>query len=451
MMNTLHLTKKGWPLGHPFFLALFAVVACTQNSAPNVAPVTVVDARPTCPVSQLATSSRFSVEPLETGLPKRGQWRDGFDVADMNGDGVLDVLHGPARKGNFLPVIFLGDGKGQFAPWKEAHFPPLPYDYGDAKAGDVNGDGKLDIAVASHLRGLAILVHEANGSYAPWGEGLVLARQGTTDEPPFASRSIALVDWNLDRRLDLVAIDEGPARLALAAGIAPASGFALFLNRGGFFQRMEGDLPAQFFGRSLAIGDVNGDRRPDALAGTEVAGFRRVLFIGTRESWKSHPLDPLPPNAAVTATALHDFDRDRRDELLYAARFPSRDGFCTTLDVADLHRDDTMTATLLWSENSRNTIVAMQAIDLDGNLQDDLVALRDDGTLLFFAANANGFTRDITIETPQWLRGCEGYDLHAADIDGDGKIELIASYAGEGAGSCASGGGFAAWRVNSPR
>lgn len=450
-MTRFAFSNKGWPLGHPFFLALL-FAACTHTSATSPVVAPPADTRPACTPATLATSARFTVEALETGLPKRGQWRDGFDLADMNGDGKLDLLHGPARKGNFRPNIFLGDGHGTFTPWREAHFPPLPYDYGDAKAADVNGDGAMDIALSSHLRGITVLIHEANGHYAPWAEGLVLAMQGTTETPPFAARSLALVDWNLDRRIDLVAVDEGPTRLALAAGDAPASGFALFLNRAGFWQRVEGDMPVHFFGNSIAVGDVNGDRRPDALAGSDAGGTRRLLFLGTRESWSARNLEALPAEASVTATELHDFDRDRRDEMLYGTRFPSREGFCTTLDVATLDRQNAMNATRLWSETSRDPIVAIESVDLDGNLQDDLIALRNNGSLLLFARDANGFTRDLTLAAPSWLQDCDAYDLHAADIDDDGHVELIVSYAGEATSSgsrCTSGGGFAVWRVNS--
>ncbi|MEO1369112.1 MAG: hypothetical protein AAFX50_18195, partial [Acidobacteriota bacterium] len=61
-------------------------------------------------VSEAKPSDRLKLEPFDKGLPKRGQWRNGFDVGDVNGDGHLDIAFGPARKGRPLPNIFLGDG-----------------------------------------------------------------------------------------------------------------------------------------------------------------------------------------------------------------------------------------------------------------------------------------------------------------------------------------------------
>src|SRR5256885_7736606 len=84
---------------------------------------------------------RVKFVPFSAGLPTAGQWRNGFDIADMNEDGHPDIVHSPARKSPGAPVIFLGDGKGNWRRWSEARFAPLPYDYGDAAVGDFNGDG----------------------------------------------------------------------------------------------------------------------------------------------------------------------------------------------------------------------------------------------------------------------------------------------------------------------
>jgi len=47
---------------------------------------------------EIATGDRLGFEEFDRGLPRQGQWRNGFDVADMNGDGHLDIVFGPSRK-----------------------------------------------------------------------------------------------------------------------------------------------------------------------------------------------------------------------------------------------------------------------------------------------------------------------------------------------------------------
>ncbi len=425
------------------------LVACMQSvRAPE--PPSLLDAAPSvCAPVSLEISAKFEATAFDSGLPTGGQWRDGFDLADMNGDGVLDLLHGPPRKGRPQPVIFLGDGKGRFTFWDAAHFPPLPYDYGDAKAADFNSDGRMDMALSSHLRGVVVLINEAGGHYAPWGEGLGLRLPDEPgDQAVFSSRSIAAADWNGDGKPDLLASNEGPARFA--GGLTSSDALAVYLNRDGHWQRITPARSLHGFGDALAVGDVNGDGRLDAMLGTQVSGARLLLQIGDRETWSPRELRTLPRDAAVTAVALHDLDGDGRDDVVHGSRAIEGSGYCSALQ-AILMRADGESALALWSEASRDPVVAIVFGDIDRDGHDDLLAVRQHGGILSFAGDDNGFRRDANFEHPATMAGCSAFDAKLADLDKDGHLELLVSYAGEasnvGASGCASRGGFQAWHL----
>ena len=410
---------KGWLQSRPFFLLLL-LSSCATAPAP-----------PPCGLAGIRTEPRLAFAPVDSGLPRSGQWRDGFDLADMNGDGDLDVVHGPPRKGRATPAIFLGDGAGHFIPWRTARFPPLPLDYGDAKAADFDGNGTMDLALASHLRGLTVLVQESEGHFAPWASGLELRLPAGGIDPPFTSRAIAVADWNRDGLPDLLALNEGPTQFGPRP---PAEALALYLNRRGEWQRISAPAPRDLYGTSIAAGDVNGDGYPDAILGSSVAGARSLLQLGDGRSWTSRELATLAAGAYVTAVAVHD------GAILTASAWQSR---CVAIDAG---------STPLLREESNDPFVAIVPADLDGDTRPDLLALRRHGSMTAFRGTASGYVRDADVAAPASMAGCDAYDAQAADLDRDGAAEVIVSFAGDVMPTlgeqCTHGGGFVVWRVN---
>src|SRR5438128_26398 len=94
------------------------------------------------------------IEPLERrsllsvvlqGTPATGSNPRAVAVADVNGDGKLDLV-AVNRNGNTVSIL-LGNGNGTFQVKQDFATGPNPYALAVA---DVNGDGKLDLATANY-------------------------------------------------------------------------------------------------------------------------------------------------------------------------------------------------------------------------------------------------------------------------------------------------------------
>jgi hypothetical protein len=164
---------------------------------------------------------------------------DGYlvDRGDFNNDGIPDIVVGTnGGTGGYGISILLGKGDGRFQS-------PLNAAQGvgtfDMAVGDFNGDGKLDVAVAGYIgtqqNAIQILLGRGDGTFTK-GQTIVL---------PFnaAASSIATADFNGDGKLDLALASQqlviykgtGTGTFTQAASIKIGAGTGLAQVRVGDF------------------------------------------------------------------------------------------------------------------------------------------------------------------------------------------------------------------------
>lgn len=439
-------------------LAASLLLSCGTAPVPVPGPFHSPPVRESTAAQAVAPSGEtLSLVARGRGLPVRSQWRQGFDVADLDGDGPLDVVFGPPRKGAKRPGLFLGDGLGAFRFWSEATVPKVGYDYGAAAAGDWNGDGKIDLAFAVHLRGLTALLNEGGGHFAPFADGLVLLPEGVPhSEPIFTSRCLRAADWNGDGRPDLIALGEGPAGMeGVSASALERRGLRVFINWIGFWEPVNPEAPEEEFGDGLALGDVDADGHLDAVVTSSQMGSRRILRRGKGKGWTAEEILAVPSNALVTAVAIGGFDRESGADIVIAWMAVENGAWTTGIDLlySRPRKPGGFEKRAVWRQPGRLRITSLDAGDLDGDLATDLVALDEEGTLQVFRGDGHGFlSRDVRHPAPPARTGCSGSQVLLRDVDGDGKDDIVAAFAGEATTAsalsgrpCASGGAIEVW------
>ena len=407
----------------------------------------VVDSGPTFDLEvELGVKDTLTLVPVGEGLPKKGQWRNGFVFADMNGDGYLDLVHGAARKQFGLPRIFLGDESGtSWTSWDEMSLPPAPYDYGDIAVADFNNDGHQDMALAIHLTGFIVLVGDGEGSFSMWGDGLPLlelvdrgAKRTALRRPPeFTSRALVATDWNKDGRVDILALAEGPGSPEhLAEGKVSDSGRVLFENVGDGTWTSSSDK-SSFLGDVLVLTDLDGDGEQDFVTDSLTIGDSELLNYGSASAdlWRTERLPMTRTQTIVRGMAVADFDGDGRKDIAMSLR-AMQDGFYQTIDLY-LARDSEAGWEHRILTSNRDELTNFKSLgsgDVDGDADEDLVALTSEGEVwvLLNDGKAN-FAKELSPETTATgaQKFCSGYRVRILDVNGDGQMEIAANFAGE--------------------
>ncbi|MEA2741661.1 MAG: large repetitive protein, partial [Acetobacteraceae bacterium] len=116
--------------------------------------------------------------------------------ADVNGDGKADIIVIGGTAGNNLVTVLLGDGAGGFAP---AAVTSLGATLPGISFGDVNGDGRADLVLQGNDGSISLMTSDGSGKFlSPVTYGNVSS-----------GGSVTIADVNNDGKLDILADGAG--------------------------------------------------------------------------------------------------------------------------------------------------------------------------------------------------------------------------------------------------
>ena len=243
----------------------------------------------------------------------------GVTVADVDGDGLLDVFFGAAGGRSSL---WRNRGEWRFEDITDKAFPQrlesLGGDVTGVAAADVTGDGRPDLVLNTHADGVRVLINDGQGSFRLRPFSQVSARGG---------HSLALADVDGDGWIDLYVCNYRQKAL-----MDMPNARATF--------RREGDrtVVATIDGRPTTASDLTNRFEVNASGGIEELGEPDVLYRNDRGTgWVAMPwtegafLDaagkPLlhPPFEWGLAAQFCDLNGDGKPDLYVCNDFQSPD------------------------------------------------------------------------------------------------------------------------------
>ncbi len=216
-----------------------------------------------------------------------------FDViaADFDGDGNLDVAVANSGTSNGTVTFLLGDGQGNLSA-------PTSYSSGDLyayglAAGDFNGDGWMDVAVANATGMVGILLGGTDGFSEP-----VVFSSGSD-----SAIYLAAVDVNNDAKLDLA-----------VAGFAGNTVGVLLGNGDGTFAPAATLSTGGTYPVDVVPGDFDSDGNVDLAVANYDSGTVTVL-LGTGTGSFAAPFTFSSGGTYPIGLTASDFNHDGRPDL----------------------------------------------------------------------------------------------------------------------------------------
>ena len=384
-------------------------------------------------------------------------------AADFNGDGTLDLALSAATGMNRTSprvMVLLGNGDGTFQP------PSLTScTWGSIEVADFDGDGISDVLVWSDTRGsvrLSVLAGNGDGTLRP-PRNAVLNGFGQ-----FAAIWCVAGDFDGDGKSDLAFSASSPGQLTV-----------LMATGGGGFRVGAGlTAPSTVSLYPIGSGDFNADGRLDLIVGrgTGTSMDLHVIFGSGDGNFPKAVYYPLAGVSSILSMAALDYDRDGYNDLVLLGYSPDRvahlfthfgngdgtfrlagdtntgfadgSGFAPRFMMADLNGDGTPDAAAggsgfvsVFSGAADGSFSGTPSVavggqpssvviaDFDSDGMKDLAYLSGSGVSLMKGNGDGSFQAGVEIAPSSpgadTREGANAGVLAAADLDGDGRLDLV--------------------------
>ncbi len=350
-----------------------------------------------CAPGQLAAAPKVTLVPAPgSPLPLAASC---VAIADFNHDGHQDLLLTVETR---LQTYF-GDGSGRFRATPDREV-PMHERASEMAIGDLNGDGWPDVVTADHDRySVSVFLADGRGGFTTTPGSPFWPKHGLHPH----THGLLLADLNHDGKLDLVTANNADGDIAVMLGD----------GHGGFVSPQTAVFPCGPSPYPIAAADVNGDGNLDILVPNSKPGVRTmtVLLGDGKGQFTPAPASPIKTgDDDVYFVAVGDLNGDGRPDAFLSNNHNDHATILLNQGEGRFTRLPPL------SMGNRGWYLAFVDFDHDG--KPDLIAVTEKSVRIFFGNGRGGFGSEPLI-VPSGGKGC--WKLALGDLNEDGFPDVV--------------------------
>lgn len=344
-----------------------------------------------------------------------GQLPMGIAISDLDGDGKPEIVSANMHSNTVSVFRNIGtSGTINFSSKVDYTTGSDPY---SVAIGDVDGDGKQDIVVTnSSSNTVSILKNISTSGIISFNSKLNFS----TGTYPY---NVAIGDIDGDGKLDLAVANISSNNISVLRNTSSIGNIAF--DNSIDFATDNGADPS-----SVAIGDLDGDSKPDLTVGNRALGILSI-FGNTSTSGTIS----FAPKISVSAkkcnsVALGDLDGDGKTDIALANwNNDTVSVLRNTSSIGAFSFDPRINFETTNGGNPYGVAIG----DMDGDNKPDLMVANDNGVVSTFKNNSTSGVISYDPKTDFYVNGGSTRSIAIGDLDEDGKLDVALAFSGTSA------------------